>query len=479
MTKIVLASLWERSIYPNLGLGYLAAYLQRYGNFSGTEIEIIQEGEKRGLEKVLKSKADVVALTCTTPNYLSTVRASEKVKEKMDVPVLLGGPHISAIPETLPKSFDIAMIGEGEESFLELMQLMEKGKDFPRELDEVKGIAFREGARMKRTGERALIQPLDKIPFPARELLEMERYLKPQDILCTHELLRGTSLLSSRGCPYRCVYCQASKNWKFIRYHSGKYVAEEIRELYEKYGAEAVAVVDDLFISDKKRLQEIVRYLKEFGLLGEIKYLVDGRSNLINDEVMKLLKKMGAVNVALGIESGNERILNYLKKGTVTVQQNIEAIKKINEYGMGVYGQFMIGSPTETREEMLETKEFIKNPGIKAAHISITTPLPGTELWEECEKKGLVDLNNIDWTKFDMDPKNVANSFYINEKVPFKEFMKLYRECWQESMLKHVEQTSAFFSVESLGKALKKPGLAARLVLRLIKKRLLGGGNGR
>ncbi|MFH1544803.1 MAG: radical SAM protein [archaeon] len=472
MTKLVLAHVWNPSIYPPLGLGYIASYLKKYGIDS--EIKIIGNEAKQALKEILREKPDLVGFTASSPAYHVAEWVAGKLKEETNVPVILGGAHITPIPETLSKNFDLAVLGEGEQTFLELMKLVEKGEDFSeKNLKKINGLAFHSKKEVKKTLPRKLITPLDEIPFPARELFGMEKYLKPQDILCTHESIRGTSMLSSRGCPYRCIYCQASTHWNFLRMNSAEYVANETKHLHEKYKVEGIAVVDDLFISNKDRLRGIIKKLKEHGILGEIRFLVDGRANLIDNETLKLLKKLNVVNVTLGIESGSERVLNYLKKGTVTVKQNIEAINKINAYGMGVYGQFMIGSPTETREEMLQTLEFIKNPGIKTAHISITTPLPGTELWDYCSEKGLIDLKNMDWSKFDMDPKRIENSFYVNEKVPFEEFRKIYDKCWQESMTKHLSQSS-FFSKDNLIKGLRKPLFSLKLVINLLKRKLSG-----
>jgi radical SAM superfamily enzyme YgiQ (UPF0313 family) len=247
--------------------------------------------------------------------------------------------------------------------------------------------------------------------------------------------------------------------------NSASYVVEEIELLHDKYAVEALAVVDDLFIANKKRVAEIVKELKERKLLGEIKYLVDGRANLINNEILALLKKMGVVNISIGFESGSEKMLRYLKKNSVTLQQNIDCVKQISKAGFNIYGQFIIGSPGETKSDIEQTIDFMKNPGITTAHVSVMTPLPGTEIWDNyIQKNSGIDVAEIDWRKFDMDPiSRQDDSVYVGD-VPFKQFVGLYEKARAVSLSKEANAAN-FWSFENLFKALKNPSLALKIVL--------------
>ncbi len=471
MVRLTLANVWGKSIYPSLGLGYLASYLQNHGSFS--EISIVECEQKEALEKIRATKPDIVGFGSTTPGFFGNVRVAEQLKKGLGVATVIGGTHITSLPQTLPNAFDFGILGEGEQTFLELMQALESGKTERQQLLGIDGLAFHDGKKVVASKPRALIEPLDKIPFPARELFDMQHYLKKQDVLCMHKMLSGTSMMTSRGCPYKCIFCQASRHWNRLRMNSAEYVAEEIQLLHDKYGVEAIAIVDDLFIGSKKRVAEIVKELGERKLLGEIKYLVDGRANLVDSEILSLLKKMGVVQISIGFETGSERMLCFLKKNSVTLKQNVDCVEKITQAGFGIYGQFMIGSPGETKQEILETIKLMKNPAITTAHVSVTTPLPGTELWDYFLKQNPFDINKIDWRRFDMDPiSRHDDSVYVGN-VPFEEFVGLYNEARVVSLGKEVSGKS-FWRLENLPKALKQPHLSIKLLLDLVKKIIFG-----
>lgn len=426
--KLILVNIWKKT-YPNLGLGYLASYLNKY--YPKCKIEIVDNDNTQDvIRKIIESKPDLIGFSAFTPNYYKVEQTAKKIKETLNTPLIIGGPHITPIPYTLNSCFDIAVLGEGEKTLLELIKLFDKGKKFtPSKLKEIRGIAFHDKNKIVITPPRKPIKCLDGIPLPARYLFDMESYLKPQNILCNNKLIKGTSILTSRGCPYHCIYCQASAMWGKIRLHSAKYVVKEIKMLYKKYKVEGICIVDDLFISDIGRVRKIVDGLKKEKLLGKIKYLVDGRANLINDETLEVLKEMGVVQVSIGFESASERILKYLKKGTVTLEQNYRAVETIRKHNMDIYAQFMIGTPGETEEDLLKTFNFIKDNQLTHSHVSITTPLPGTELWEYCKKTGIVDEFDVNWEKFNMNPSiNLSEHFYINKKIPYEKFNRWFNK---------------------------------------------------
>ncbi len=426
--KLILVNIWKE-IYPNLGLGYLASYLNKY--YPKCKIEIVDNDNTQDvINKIIESKPDLIGFSAFTPNYYKVEQTARKIKETLNIPLIIGGPHITPIPHTLNNCFDIAVLGEGEKTLLELVKLFDKRKKFTlSRLKEIRGIAFHDKNKIVITPPRKLIKYLDRIPLPARYLFDMKSYLKPKNILCNNKLIKGTSILTSRGCPYHCIYCQASAMWGKIRLHSAKYVVEEIKMLYKKYNVEGICIVDDLFISDIKRVRKIVDGLKKEKLLGKIKYLVDGRANLINDEILEVLKEMGVVQISIGFESASEKILKYLKKGTVTLEQNYRAVETIRKHNMDIYAQFMIGTPGETEEDLLKTFNFIKDNHLTHNHLSITTPLPGTGLWEYCKKAGIVDEFDVNWEKFNMQPSlNLSEHFYINKKIPYENFNRWFNK---------------------------------------------------
>ena len=427
-------------IYPPLGLGYIASYLYKY--FNHINIEII-DSSNNPEKKVIAAKPDILGFTANTSNYFDVIDIIKKVKKSLNVPILLGGSHITSIPHKLSEYVDIGVIGEGEETMSKLLSIFnEKGEFKNSELKEIKGIVYHSNKKNIITEKRELIEPIDNIPYPDRDLFDMQQYLKPADILVNHEYLRGTSILTSRGCPYKCVYCQVPQQWGKVRLHSAEYVAEEINLLIEKYNVEGIVIIDDLFILSIKRIERLIELLKEYGTLGEVKFLVDGRSNLINEKLLKLLKELNVVQMALGIESGSERVLDYLKKNSVTVEQNKNAVSLAQKHDIGVYAQFMLGAPTETKEEMLETIKFIREQPLKSMHISVTTPLPGTELWNYCKKEGIVS-DDMDWNIFNMEPQtNLKNNMYINKEVARDEFIEIFKKAQYEIKQKYIKDAT-------------------------------------
>ncbi|HEX77695.1 MAG TPA: B12-binding domain-containing radical SAM protein [Dehalococcoidia bacterium] len=467
MKKLVLVNPWKM-IYPPLGLGYIASYLDKY--LKSINIEIIDSSENLK-EKIIRSRPDVLGFTSSTPNYFEVVDLIKEVKKCLDVPIILGGPHITSLPHKLSEHVDVGVIGEGEETMLELMKLFDEKGDFANsELQKIKGIVYHDNGENIITPPRELIEPIDKIPFPNRSLFDMSNYLRPADILVNHEYLRGTSMLTSRGCPYRCIYCQVPQQWRKLRLHSAEYVAREIKLLVDEYKLEGIAIVDDLFIVNTERIERLIELLEEYEILGKVKFLVDGRSNLIDEKLLALLKRLNVVQMALGIESGSERVLNYLKRGSVTAEQNRNAVHLAKKYGIGIYGQFMMGTPTETKEEMLETLKFIREQPLRSVHLSITTPLPGSELWDYCKKEGIV-TDDMDWRLFNMEPQDsVENNFYIDKQVPYEEFLNIFRQTQRQIKYKHLRNTPLKTLYKNGKYAILHPMRTCKFVYRFLRK---------
>jgi radical SAM superfamily enzyme YgiQ (UPF0313 family) len=256
-------------------------------------------------------------------------------------------------------------------------------------------------------------------------------YLKPRRAGSGKGISRATQMLTSRGCPYQCVFCASSAFWQKIRFFSAKRVVEEIKLLYEKYKVEEITVYDDLFPANLERLRDIVELLEKENLLGKINFICLSRVNLMDDERCRLLKKMGVDSIGLGFESGSQKVLSYLKNDTTTVEQNKKAIEVAKRYGFQVHGFFMIGSPNETKEDMLETLKFIKENPINSVEIASVTPLPGTRLWEYAKKRGLVN-DNMNVKKLNMHPQS-KDFIFLNEHMSREEFLKMYNLFWKET----------------------------------------------
>lgn len=407
-------------IYPPLGLCSLSAYLKEH--LPGVETVLVDIPPATALDAaaglIAAARPDLIAITTYTVAFSDVVEICGYLKHLCSaVPVVLGGPHITSLPGTLPPQADYGVIGEGEATLLELCRFLAGNNPLDHDtLGAINGICFPGPDGIVVTAPRSSITPLDSIPPPDLSILNMRWYTARRMYFTMKGNFKGFVLLTSRGCPFKCRFCQASAQWGRCRYHSAERVVaelERIRTLYPK--VDAVNIIDDLFIGDRKRLREIVRLIRDRGLHHGIVFNVNGHATLVDDEVIGLLKSINVIQIAYGFESGSERVLDFLKKGSVTVEHNRRAAALTNAAGIGVGGQFMIGSPGETEAEIRETVDFIRETPMSHVHVSATTPMPGTELWDICRTKGLVS-DSMDWRRLDFGNPDTAALLYCNEE---------------------------------------------------------------
>ena len=429
---------FSETTFPNLGIGYLASILRKFNyNYEYQYLESFSD-VKAAAEEICKIKPDILGLTVTSLDFKKVEILVEHIREEYDPVVLLGGAHITSVPETLPRNVDVGFMGEAEESFLDVINLIGNGKLSKENLAKIKGILYhdREG-KLIINENRQVVRELDNIPHPAREIFS-RKYWETGN----------TGIITSRGCPYRCSYCQVSVGWRICRYHSAEYVVEEIKELVEKYNISTLGVVDDLFIVNKKRIIEITKGLKDRGLLGKVRFGVNGRANLIDDELVEILIEMGTVEIALGLESMSPNILPLLKD-KVTVEDNIKAVETIYRHGLRTGGLFMIGTPTETIDDIADNYLFVKENRQKFGSllISVTTPLPKTKLWDLAVERKLIDpdISKMDWDNLDLVGLDMLNNIYIGDipKVKFTKIFNHFQKMFYNYNIFNYEQDNA------------------------------------
>ncbi len=469
MAKLVLVNHWSAGIgnnKPPLGLGYLASYLKKYLNFH--DIAIINTGEQT-LQKIIDQQPEIVGFTAYTAGYYDVLQLMEQVKQQLKVTVLAGGPHITCLPHKLSKYTDIGFIGEGEQTLLEVIQAyLNKGKLVPDDLQKINGLVFWNHGKLQFSQPRLLIKILDQIPIPDRDLLDIQQFLKPSQILMSNEFLRGTTMLTSRGCPFNCIYCHVSAKWGKPRLHSPEYVVKEMEHLVKNYQVEAITMSDDLFVSSTKRIEAIIEGMEHRKLLGKIRFLVDLRANMVNDQLIQLLKRMGVAKVALGLESGSNKILQYLKGKNVTVEDNRNAVRVLNKYGIGAYCCFMIGAPPETIEDIRQTRDLIREildmDTKNYCQLTVTTPLPGTQLWDHAIEKGYIN-EDVDWRQFSLSPlTSTRKDFYINEHIDFDEFQKIAEETMALCNSRRLRSIVSKFSWHYIRRIFEDPKLAVKIL---------------
>lgn len=389
---------------PHLGLAYLAAVSEQRGD----EVRIFdQDVEDERLEDVVRSyQPDIVGITSNTPQVKQGWLCARIVKSvKPDTLVVQGGPHVSALPEesAARPEIDIVVRGEGEETWLDLCNTLERVKagnahfrigdlHDPQNglLDRVLGITYLTTAgKIRHTHERPPIANLDALPFPAYKYFKMERYSSLQPAIDAIAKGKSFSMMTSRGCPYRCTFCSQSVMAEKWRARSPENVVAEWRHLVEDWGAEEIGILDDSANIDRKRLYRLSELLIQEGLHKKAQWImINGiRANIADVELLGKMKEAGCKRVAFGVETGDEEILDSIDK-RVTHEQIRQAFKNAKKVGLETVGFFIIGLPGDTEETMEKTIRLACELDPLVANFSMMTPYPGTKVWEQVHRNG-------------------------------------------------------------------------------------------
>lgn len=407
------------SAAPPINLGILASYLRKQVG-SQIEIRIIDGLAGQNIEaELLKWQPELIGITSTTPTVLEAYRLVDWIKNNLKSLVVMGGVHASVLPEEALKHVDIVIVGEGELAFLEIAQ-----KSIAHESMKDKIIA------------RPYLTNLDEIPSPAWDLMDLEFYIAADDntaktIPYTSAVSRAITLISSRGCPYHCIFCHNSWLPTPVRYHSAERVIEELNFLNSKYGINSFFFADDEFLVNRDRLNKICQMLIDTGLNEKITWGCQARSDVIERmgvEGLKLIKQAGCNLIAIGFESGSQRVLDILEK-SLKLKSHQNALLICQEASLKVSGSFMFGTPGETKEDMLETVTFINSnrKRMDLAGIGIATPYPGTKLWRICEERGLFN-KEIKYDDLCPDPRfGLREDRIFCDTMTKKEFIEFFR----------------------------------------------------
>jgi magnesium-protoporphyrin IX monomethyl ester (oxidative) cyclase len=471
--KIVLVNPSNDNPSPNMGLCYLSSYLKKYSKFRNIKIN------DAGTQDIYKidTNADLVGITSTTKDYKLAKEYARFLKiKKPEIKIILGGAHISTNPLDLNENIDIGVIGEGEQTFLEITECFAKNGTFPiKELKKIKGICFRNKGKIELTKERELIKNIDCIPFPDLDLLDMNHYLKPRQLIYGY-VRKSMVMLTSRGCPYHCSFCSTSAIWKIFRGNSAEYVISQLKWIKRKYNPRVIQIFDDLFILDKERLSKIVNAIVKERLNKKIIFGCLCRADLLDEKTVRLLKAMNVKSIAIGMESASQPILDYLKNGTTKVKHLHDSIELCKKYKIKVFGSFMLGNPGETREDLMKTLRFIKAHPTLGILNYITTPLPKTKLWDDAIAKKKI-TSDLDISTLPMD---IPSNFEEFKKIPIliemdkKEFFNICMEFQKEfysRLGKNYDLGLSFFSFDLIKRGLKKPKKTMTLLAKKILNR--------
>ncbi len=410
-----------RHCAPPLGIAYLGAVLRK--NYQGKLLDATAEGyenlEDLGTELVkyglsyqeIKNRIsdyapDLVGITCLYSTQYPSVRSiCQLVKEiSSEIITVIGGYHPTFLARECLKregSIDFIALGEGENTLQDLLKQIELGKD----LTQVKGIAFRQGDKLRINPQTNYIENLDELPFPARDLLPMEKYFSiniPMSVTSKHRLC--TPVLTSRGCTARCIFCPSPNFWgHHFRARSAENVLKELELLIKDYQIREIQFQDDNLILDKKRATEIFQ-----GMIDRKLKLQWNTPNGIalwklDEQLLKLMKASGCYELTLAIESGDQEVLSKIVKKPLNLK-NVEKLTRIiKKLGIETNSFFIVGFPGETKEQIRRTFEFAKRLKLDCSYFFIANPNPGSRLYEICKEKGYIgegfEFETIDYFK--------------------------------------------------------------------------------
>lgn len=373
---------WQNLEMP-LGVAYIASSLLNAGHEVIIKDFEVEHFSKDVIDSQMKKfKPQVIGLSFRTASYRSAVEAALTIKSiNPKVMLICGGHHSTAYSENVFKETgcDIVVRGEAEETVVDLMSVLDRGEG----LSGVAGISYKNEGSICRNKDRELTKDINKIRFPEWNLLPMQKY-------SIH------SIITSRGCPFSCIYCDKSVSTRQVRCRNAENVYEEIVKLRECYGDKLIYFVDDFFFQNRKMNDELFRLIKPFGL----KWQCQSRADAINKELVTKAKDAGCETIIFGLETGDQDELKFIRKKS-TLEQARNAVVLAKESGIHVRANFMLGFPISTEKTLTNTIRFARSLPIDNCRFFIVTPLPNTELWEYVHSHNLI-AHDIDWKNFDL-----------------------------------------------------------------------------
>jgi len=449
----------ERGCYPPLGLLYVAAYAEKNTDH---EIEVLDTqveniGYDKLGERIQRANPDVVGIQSMTFTQVDVIKTARIVKDiDKDIKVVLGGPHPHIFPDetiTLPE-VDYLVLGEGEIAFTELLKNWgnEKG------LKNTKGLVFMRNGKIINTGYPELIQDLDALPLPARHLTPYKKYYS---LLAKRTPI--TTMITSRGCPYKCLFCDRPHLGKKFRARSAKNVVGEMEECVN-LGISEFLIYDDTFTVKRKRVVEICDEILARDL--DVGWDVRARVDTVDKELLKRMRDAGCERIHYGVESGNPEILEVLRK-RITLDKAKEVFKATKDSGILTLAYFILGSPTETKGQVMQTLDFAKKLDPDFVHFSVMTPYPATDLYRLGLENGVI--KNDYWREFSKDPTPDFVALVWDEVLSREELMELLKYSYKSFYLRPRYIVKRLLGIRSSGELFRYTKGAGKLVGYTIK----------
>lgn len=458
-----------------LGLAYIGAVLERDGHKVAILDTIAEDWRnvefltneiyRRGLswdkieERIRQYQPDVVGITCPFTlrfkNALEVAKIAKKVSP--DIITVMGGMHPSVLPYDVLShpEIDFVITGEGEYSFLELVNELESNGDHFEKLD---GLGFKKDCTVTVNQKKDYIGDLDILPFPARHLLPMEKYFESGTGRDTLTRAQQTSIITSRGCPYRCSFCSIHSVWgPKWRGRSVDNVVDEIEEIVSTYKVKQISFEDDNFAYDKKRAEGILNEI----LRRKLDILWDAPNGIavkdLDRNLLQLMKRSGCIGLKLAIESGDPFILHRVMRKPLVLDKIKDTVNWCKELKLYTLAYFVLGMPGETEESVNRSIEFAKSLPLDEVNVYIATPFPGTWLYNECVSKGYLKMSYPDIPAEDM-----AENYAIieTEHLSTAELQRLQSSFYYEFYKAKIFKNPAYYFT----RIVKKPGLVLKYI---------------
>lgn len=405
--------------YP-VYLAYVVAVLEK----AGIEVEFIDAVvEELSIpdfaDTAAKTNPDMVVIECSTPSIKYDLLTAKSLKERMsDVFIVLIGSHPTFFHREIMRDnpqVDAICRGEFDLIVRDLAVAFSNGH----KLDKVKGITYRDGQGVQENEDRPLIKNVDELPFPARHIVKSEYYRQG-----TFTGKRCTTMVSSRGCPHRCTYCLWPKTLYGNRFRarSAENVVAEIEQVVKDFHIDEIYFDDDSLALNRARILRICQLINQKGI--KVKWIPQCRVDSMDDEVVGAMKKAGCHYIRFGVESGSQRMLDIMKKGT-TLAQIERAFDLCQKVGIRTQAFFLFGIPGETPQTIRETIEFAKKLRPDSAQFAVVVPHPGTELYEICQSKGWLEYES--WEDF-----SAGNCLIETEKLSRKDVERARIQAYRE-----------------------------------------------
>ncbi len=430
-----------------LGLAYLAANLERGGH----EVSILDApalglGPSSICGQIEEKHPEVVGVTMLTPMYNRSIEVVRAVKGAYpQITVVVGGPHPTIMPrETLidNEEIDFVVIGEGEVVFLNLINAL----DCSRSIEDIPGIGYRKDGTVIIKEPPAMITNLDDLPMPARHLLPMHAYHMTKS---RSQSEHAFTVSVARGCPFNCAFCCRIFGRK-VRHHSVERIAEEIRLLVDEYGAKEINLEADTLTLNRHFINSLCDELIRSGLSKKITWTCESRIDTVNEDILRKMREAGCWQVSYGVETGSQRLLDLIHKD-ITLEQIEETFEITKRVGISIRAFFMLGIPTETRQESLKTISFAKKLDARWSQFTVCTPFPGTELYDLALRDG--GLKSQRWADYKTHGGWTEGSLaYVPEGRTVEELKTLQKQAYRAVYLRPRVFLRFIKSIDSINK---------------------------